>query len=194
MAKQTVTAMVEGGKATAGPPLGPQLGPTGINVKKIVDTINEKTKELKGMQVPVKVIVDTEKKTFEIEVGTPPVSALIKKELGLEKGCGEAGVKRVGDLTEEQVKKVARTKFGSDIPRYYSMVQGTARSMGITVGKGAITQEELNKYAEIDRLKAEAEAAKKGATAAAGEAAAAPAEGEAKEKAEPKAKEEKKAK
>jgi NADH-quinone oxidoreductase B subunit len=76
----------------------------------------------------------------------------------------------------------------------YSMVQGTARSMGITVGKGAITQEELNKYAEIDRLKAEAEAAKKGATAAAGEAAAAPAEGEAKEKAEPKAKEEKKAK
>lgn len=167
MPKQTTSAMVEGGKATAGPPLGPALGPTGVNVKKVVDTINERTKDMNGMQVPVKVIVDTEKKTFEVVVGTPPVSALIKKETNLKKGCKEPGIKRVGDLTEEQVSKIAKIKFGSDTKRFTSMVTGTARSMGITVGKGAITEEELRRYEEMDRAKEAAAAAKEEAKVAA---------------------------
>lgn len=174
MGKQTIKAMVEGGKATAAPPLGPALGPLKVDTKKVIDTINEKTRELAGMQVPIKVIVN-EDKSFSVEVGVPPVSALIKGELKLEKGGGEAGIKRVADLTEEQVKKIAKMKFGSDSPGNLSQVEGTARSMGISVGKGAITDEELKHYAEIDRLKQEAAAAK----AAASAAAAAPAAGAA---------------
>jgi len=160
MPKQTIEVMVEGGKATAGPPLGPSLGPLGINTKAVVDEINEKTKDLQGMQVPVKVIVDTEKKTFEIEVGTPPVASLIKKELGIDKGSDETGRKRVGDLTEEQVKKIARTKFGSDAPAFVSQVKGTCKSMGVTIGQGAITEEEIKRYREMEKQKEAEEAAK----------------------------------
>ncbi len=172
MGKQTIKAMVEGGKATPAPPLGPALSPLKVEVKKIIDAINQKTKELAGMQVPVKIIVNDDK-SFEIEVGTPPVSALIKAELKLEKGGGEAGIKRVGDLSREQVKKIAKMKFGAEAPQHLSQVEGTARSMGVSVGKGAITEEELKKYAEIDRLKQEAAAAKAAAAAAPGAAPAA---------------------
>src|SRR4030067_3223257 len=86
MGKVTVEAMVDGGKATAGPPIGNQLGPLKVNTMQIVKEINEKTKELSGMKVPVKIIVDTETKKYSIAVGTPPISALIKKELKIEKG------------------------------------------------------------------------------------------------------------
>lgn len=181
MPKQTIKVMVEGGKATAGPPVGSSLGPLGINVAQVVEEINKKTKDLEGMQVPVKIIVDTEKKTFEIEVGTPPVASLVKKELGIEKGSDETGIKRVGDLTEEQVKKIARTKFGSDAPAFVNQVKGTCRSMGVTIGQGAITEEEMKRYEEMERLKAEEEAAK-AARAVEGEAPAAPSAGEAEEK------------
>lgn len=84
--KITIPALVEGGKASAGPPLGPALGPLGVNINKIIETINEQTKEFKGITVPVKVVVDKDSKQFEVIVGSPPVSALIKKELGIEKG------------------------------------------------------------------------------------------------------------
>ena len=79
---ETIEVLVEGGKASAGPPLGPALGPLGVNVMQVVNAINEKTKHFDGMKVPVKVIVDPKTKGFEIEVGTPPVTALILKELG----------------------------------------------------------------------------------------------------------------
>ena len=82
MAKQTVETMIEGGKATAAPPLGPALGPTGVNIGQVIAEINKKTVELKGMQVPVKVSIDTVTKEFSIEIGTPPTAALIKKEAG----------------------------------------------------------------------------------------------------------------
>ncbi len=86
MAKETVEALVEGGKATAAPPLGPALGPKGVNIGQVVAEINKKTESFKGMQVPVKVIIDPDTKEFEITVGTPPASSLIKKETGIEKG------------------------------------------------------------------------------------------------------------
>lgn len=83
---QVVEVLVEGGKASPGPPLGPAIGPLGLNVKQVVDEINKATKEFEGMQVPVKIIVeDPKKKTFRIEVGIPPTSQLIKKELGIPK-------------------------------------------------------------------------------------------------------------
>ena len=78
-----VEAMVEGGKATAGPPIGPALGPLGVNIGEVISSVNQKTQAFKGMKVPVKVIVDIESKEFEIQVGTPPVSQLIKKEIGV---------------------------------------------------------------------------------------------------------------
>jgi len=192
--KTKIEALIEGGKASASPPLGPALGPLGVKIPDVIAKINEKTKDLAGMQVPVKVIV-SEDKSVEIEVGTPPTSALIKKELGIEKGSKEAGKLRVGDLTPEQLKKIARIKFGAEEQGLLSQVQGTARSMGITVGQGAVTEEEIQSYEETKKAE-EAEAAEKAA------AKEAPAEGAGEEKpaegkkpgeaeAEPPAKEEK---
>ena len=85
---EVVEVLVPGGKASAGPPIGPALGPLGINVKAVVDEINKKTSEFNGMQVPVKIEVD-EKKNFTVTVGIPPTTALIKKEANIEKGSAE---------------------------------------------------------------------------------------------------------
>ncbi len=137
MAKQSVEAMVEGGKATAAPPLGPALGPTGVNIGQVVSEINKKTADLKGMQVPVKVIIDTEAKSFVIEVGTPPSSALIKKEAGIEKGASNPLTDKVADLLIEQIIKIAKVKEGSllgnGLKQRVKQVIGTCRSMGVLV-------------------------------------------------------------
>ena len=131
-----VEALVPGGKANPGPPLGPALGPLGVNIKDVIDKINDKTKDYNGMQVPVKVIVD-DNKNVEIEVGTPPTSALVLKEAGIQKGSGEAGTVVVGNLTIAQVAKIARMKR-DDILSYslkaaMKEVIGTCVPMGVTV-------------------------------------------------------------
>ena len=108
---ETIEALVEGGKASAGPPLGPALGPMGVNIMEIINTINEKTKEFNGMKVPVKVIVDPKTKEFEIEVGTPPAASLILNELGVEKGSGAASTHKIGNLNIDQAIKVAKMKY-----------------------------------------------------------------------------------
>jgi large subunit ribosomal protein L11 len=164
MPKQEFQFLIEAGKASAGPPIGTSLGPLKINVAKVVEEINRKTADMAGMQVPVKVRVNTETKTFEIEIGTPPVAALIKKELGIQSGSPEPGRQRVGDLSPEQVVKIAKLKFGSDAQQFIRLVEGTARSMGVTIGKGAITEEERKKYEAMKAAK-EAEAAKKASKA-----------------------------
>ena len=109
----TVEAMVEGGKATAGPPIGPALGPLGVNIGEVINSINQKTQAFKGMKVPVKIIVQQDK-SFNIEVGTPPVSQLITKELGIEKGSGTPNSLKVGNMAVEQVIKVAAMKKESN--------------------------------------------------------------------------------
>ncbi|MEA1944008.1 MAG: 50S ribosomal protein L11 [Euryarchaeota archaeon] len=129
-----VEALVPGGKATAGPPLGPSLGPLGINIKQVVDDINEATKDFDGMQVPVKVIVGADK-NVTVEVGIPPTASLILKELGIEKGSAEDEV--VGDLNIEQVLRIARMKK-DDVLSYTlknasKEIIGTCVPMGITV-------------------------------------------------------------
>ncbi len=106
--KITIPALVEGGKASAGPPLGPALGPLGVNINQIIAAINEQTKEFKGITVPVKVIVDKDTKQFEVAIGSPPVSALIKKELGIEKGrhgIHEETAKEAAAKTGEEAAK-----------------------------------------------------------------------------------------
>lgn len=135
--KKTVDALIDGGKATAGPPLGPVLGPLGVNVLQIVNKINEITKSYAGMKVPVKVIVDTEDKSFEVEVGTPTTSALIVKELGIEKGSGTPKATKVGDLTAEAVIRIAQMKRPSSYARTLKSaakeVAGACVSMGVTI-------------------------------------------------------------
>ena len=131
-----VKALVEGGKASAGPPLGPALGPMGVNIGQVVAKINEKTKDFAGMKVPVTVIIDESDKSFEIEVGTPPTSALLLKEAGLEKGASTHETP-VGDVSFDTIVKVARMKqdsFGStDLKNNVKQVLGTAISVGLTV-------------------------------------------------------------
>jgi len=134
---ETVEALVEGGKASAGPPLGPALGPLGVNIMQIINTINDKTKQFQGMKVPVKVIVDPKTKNFEVTVGTPPATSLILKELGLEKGSGKASTHKVGNLTVEQAIKVAQMKqdnlLGADLKRKTKEIIGTCVAIGVTV-------------------------------------------------------------
>ncbi|NIO23033.1 MAG: 50S ribosomal protein L11 [Candidatus Aenigmarchaeota archaeon] len=177
MPKEKVEVMVEAGKASAAPPLGPALGPLGVPIQNVIDEINRKTKDLEGMKVPVTVIVDTVTKGFEIKVGSPPAAALIRKELGIEKGSSETGKIRAGDLSEEQVKKVASAKFGSTEDRYVNQIKGTARSMGITIGEGKLSEEEMKAAEEAHKKAAEEAAAAEAAAAAPAEGA--PAEGEA---------------
>lgn len=133
---EVVEVLVPGGKATAGPPLGPALGPLGINVKAVVDEINKKTSEFNGMQVPVKVEVD-DKKNFTITVGIPPTTALIKKEAGVEKGSPEPNTNTVGNLPLEAAVRIARMKrddmLSYDLRCAVKEVVGTCVSMGVTV-------------------------------------------------------------
>ena len=134
---KVVEALVNGGQATAGPPLGPALGPLGVNVLAIVNKINEVTQDFSGMKVPVKVSVNTETKEFEVSVGTPTTSALLVSELGITKGSGIPNTEKVGDLTMEQVMKIARMKradvLGRDMKAAVKEVLGTGVSMGVTV-------------------------------------------------------------
>lgn len=141
MGKLTVPAMVEGGKANAGPPLGPALGQAKINIGAVLAAINEKTKAFEGLTVPVKVVVDTDSKEFEIEVGTPSVASLLKHELGLKEPAkeepGAKGKKVIGDLSIAQAVKIAKMKesgmLSKSLKASVKQVVGTCKSMGITV-------------------------------------------------------------
>ena len=134
---KVVEALVNGGQATAGPPLGPALGPLGVNVLAIVNKINEITKDFSGMKVPVKISVNTENKEFEVTVGTPTASALLVSELGVTKGSGNPKSEKIGNLSLEQVMKIARMKstdiLGKDLKAAVKEVLGTGVSMGVTV-------------------------------------------------------------
>ena len=142
MATETVDSLIEGGKASAAPPLGPALGPLGVNIGEIVAEINKKTESFKGMQVPVKVAVDTDTKDFTITIGTPPASALIKKEANVKKGAGNPKEEKVADLKIEQIIKISKMKedslLGKDNFSRVKEIIGTCDSMGILVeGKPA---------------------------------------------------------
>ena len=136
-----VSALVEGGKATAGAPLGPALGPLSVNIGKIVAEINEKTKGYAGMKVPVTIEIDKQK-NVTITVGSPPTSALITKEAKAAKGGANQKVDTAGNLTMAQVKKLAESKIAAltstDLYHAAREIVGTCNSMAITVeGKRA---------------------------------------------------------
>ena len=132
----TVEALVDGGRASAGPPLGPALGPKGVNIGQIIAAINDKTKAFAGMKVPVKILI-ADDKSFEIKVGTPPISALIKGELGIASGSSNARTTKVGNLSLEQAKKLADMKkddlLGADMKARVLEVAGNCVSVGVTI-------------------------------------------------------------
>ncbi len=135
--KKVVEALVSGGQATAGPPLGPALGPLGVNVLAIVNKINEVTTSYAGMKVPVKITVDTETKAFDVSVGTPTTSALIVSELGVQKGSGNPKTDKIGDLSLEQVLRIAKVKgtelLAGDATAAVKEILGSCVSMGVTI-------------------------------------------------------------
>ena len=138
MAKEKVEVMVSGGKATPAPPIGPAFSPLGVNVMDIVKEINEKTKSFVGMDVPVKVIVDTGTKKFTVTVGTPPVTSMIKKELKKEKlaTVGEDKIRKMaGSISLEAVITISKSKdsIRGSLKSKVKQVLGTCQSGGVLV-------------------------------------------------------------
>ncbi len=134
---QTISSLVTGGQASAGPPLGPALGPMGVNIMEVINAINEKTKDFEGMKVPVTVLVFPDTKKWEIEVGIPSAAALVLKEAGLQKGSGTSGTEWVGDIEMDNVVKVAKTKlessYASSLKSVSKEIVGTCLCLGIKI-------------------------------------------------------------
>lgn len=141
MSKEKIELIIEGGKATATPDIAQKLGPLGI-MNNVLSEVNQKTSEFKNMKVPVKIFVDAKDKSFEIEVGIPSISELVKKELSLEKGSAKPSEIKVGNLAIEQVIKLAKMKkdgmYVKDLKAAIKSVIGTSNSLGVLVeGKEA---------------------------------------------------------
>ncbi len=134
--KAKVKLIIPAGEATPAPPIGPSLAQYGINIGEFCNKFNEASKEFKGIKIPVEITI-YEDRSFEFVLKKPPVSSLIKKYLGIEKGSGETGRKFVGKLTREDLRKIAEEKLPDlntdDIEKAIKIVEGTARSMGIKV-------------------------------------------------------------
>jgi large subunit ribosomal protein L11 len=124
-----------GGAATPAPPTGPALGQHGVPIMDFVNKYNELTKDKRGESIPA-VVTIYEDRSFDIELKTAPVADLIKQALKLKKGSGEPSKTKVGQLTLEQVKKIAEKKLPdlntNNLDQAIKIIQGTARSMGIT--------------------------------------------------------------
>ena len=135
--KQTISSLVTGGEASAGPPLGPALGPMGVNIMEVISAINEKTSEFKGMKIPVTVSIDSETKKWEIEVGIPSASALILKEANIQKGSGTSGTEWIADIGIDSIVKVSNVKLESSYARELKSVAkqviGTCQCLGIKI-------------------------------------------------------------
>ena len=132
----TIEVLVPGGQANPGPPLGPELGPTPVDVQAVVEDINDQTAAFDGTEVPVTVEYDDDG-SFEIEVGVPPTAELVKDEAGFETGSGEPQENFVADLSAEQVKQIAEQKHSDllsyDVKNAAKEVVGTCTSLGVTI-------------------------------------------------------------
>ena len=134
---EVVEVLVEGGKASAGPPIGPALGPHGVNIMEVVNEINEQTKDFQDTTVPVKIIIDPATKAFEIEIGTPPASSLILKRAGIDKGSSNPREMKVGSISMQDAVDIAKMKqaglLGKSMKEKTKEVVGTCVSMGVKV-------------------------------------------------------------
>ena len=131
-----VKLQVPAGKATPAPPVGPALGQAGVNIMSFVKDFNDRTAKQAGLIIPVEITV-FEDRSFTFICKTPPAAVLLKKAAGIEKASGEPNKKKAGKVTKAQVKEIAETKMpdlnAATIESAMSMVEGTCRSMGVTV-------------------------------------------------------------
>lgn len=134
--KTTIKLQIPAGAANPAPPIGPALGQHGVNIAQFCQQFNEATKDMVGDIVPAQITI-YEDRTFEFILKTPPVSALLKKAAGIEKGSGTTPKEKVGKVTREDVKKIAERKMPDlntdNIEAAMKMVEGAARSMGIDI-------------------------------------------------------------
>lgn len=134
--KTIVKLQIPAGKATPAPPVGPALGQHGLNIQEICQKFNESTKDQAGTIIPVEITV-FEDRTYEMRYKTPPASDLLRKAAGIEKGAGEPHKRGAGKVSRAQLRQIAETKLPdlntADIEAATKIVEGTARSMGITV-------------------------------------------------------------
>lgn len=132
----TIKLQIPAGAANPSPPVGPALGQHGVNIMEFCKAFNAKTQDRKGLIIPVIITVYADH-SFTFITKTPPAAVLLKKAAGLEKGSGEPNRNKVGKVTKAQVREIAETKIAdlnaNDIEMAMSMVEGTARSMGIVV-------------------------------------------------------------
>ncbi len=141
MGRKKVAAVVKlqisAGQATPAPPVGTALGPHGLNIMDFCKAYNAETQQKAGQVVPVEITI-YEDRSFTFVLKTPPTSFLLKQAAGLEKASAEPHREKVGSVTKDQVRKIAEEKMpdlnANDVEAAMRMVEGTARSMGITVG------------------------------------------------------------
>ncbi|MBP0979975.1 MAG: 50S ribosomal protein L11 [Oscillospiraceae bacterium] len=131
-----IRLQIPAAKATPAPPVGPALGQHGVNIVEFTKQFNARTADQEGLIIPVVITVYSDR-SFSFITKTPPAPVLIKKELGLESASGVPNKTKVGQLTKEQVRKIAEMKMpdlnAANIETAMSMIAGTARSMGVTV-------------------------------------------------------------
>ncbi|QJC37422.1 50S ribosomal protein L11 [Enterobacteriaceae endosymbiont of Donacia thalassina] len=135
--KTYVKLQVPAGSANPSPPIGPALGQHGVNIMNFCKIFNSKTSTLeKGTPIPVIITIYVDK-TFTFITKTPPVSAMIKKILGIKKGSSKPKIDKIGVITQDQIRKIAETKYvdmtGINIKSMMSSIEGTARSMGLVI-------------------------------------------------------------
>lgn len=162
MVQKTFNFIVNGGQATGGPPIGPALGPLGVNIMQIVNEINKKTSEYEGLPIPVDIIIDTDTKDFEVKVGMLTTFALISQTTGIDKGSGEPNTKYVADLSFNQLINIAKKKregiFSASLKTAVREILGTCQSAGVTVdGKPGKEVQGLIEKGEYDAILIESE-------------------------------------
>ncbi len=160
MVEKTFNFIVSGGEASGGPPIGPALGPLGLNIMAVVNKINEETAEYKGVKVPVDVTVDTDTKQFIVKVGMLSTYALVTQALGIQKGSQTPNTDFVGDLSFDQLISVAQRKWedllAASLKSAVKEILGSCQSMGVTIeGRPAKEVQALVSSGEYDQRLAE---------------------------------------
>jgi large subunit ribosomal protein L11 len=165
-----IKILVDGGSMAPGPALSQKLGPAGINIGQVIQKVNDATKDFKGLKVPVELDVNPSNKSFSVKVFSPPVSELLKKEIGISKGSGAQKKEYSGNASIEQIISVAKTKYSNmlskDLKSAVKTVVGTAVSLGLLIESkpAAEIEKEINegKYdKEISQEKTETPEEKK---------------------------------
>jgi len=165
-----IKLLVEGGDMKPGPALSQKLGPAGVNINEVIKKVNEETKNFKGLKVPIELDINLSTKEFKIQVFSPPVSELLKKELGIEKGSGMHKKMQVANASIEQIIYIAKTKLSGllckDLKAAVKTIVGSCVSLGILIdNKPAVEIEkeiDKGKYdKEIKEEKIETSEAKK---------------------------------